>query len=124
MATQINTRLSDELEEKLNILVEHMKKEAPRGTDVTSSSVVRGGLEKFIEEREFEKEGIVLLPISLKHATDNDLMQLQHIAIGLTVEILRDINRSDNVCKSEKYISEVLGKINREIAIRKKDAEL
>lgn len=55
MATSINTRIPDELEEKLNILIKDMRKNLPRGVEVTMSSLVRGALEKLIDEYEDQK---------------------------------------------------------------------
>lgn len=49
MAT-LNARIPDELEEKLNILIKDMRKDLPRGAEVTMSSLVRGALEKLIDE--------------------------------------------------------------------------
>lgn len=55
MATSINARIPDELEEKLNILIKDMRKNLPRGVEVTMSSLVRGALEKLIDEYEDQK---------------------------------------------------------------------
>ena len=58
MATSINVRLSDDLEEKLKNTVESIKEKTPAGAEVNNSTVVRGALEDFIrrQEQDWNKE--------------------------------------------------------------------
>lgn len=48
----INIRISSELEGKLKELQKEISKDLPVGAEVTMSSLVRGALEKLIEEYE------------------------------------------------------------------------
>ena len=79
MATSINVRLSDELEESL-------KNATPRGAEVNNSTIVRGALEDFIENIEEEKEGTYKFPIPLnleKESGKKLKKKLQEIILSL-----------------------------------------
>lgn len=59
MATSINVRLSDELEEDLKRTVEEVKRDTPIGAEVNNSTIVRGALIEFMQKKEDRKNGIV-----------------------------------------------------------------
>ena len=86
MATSINVRLSDELEENLKKTVEEIKNATPRGAEVNNSTIVRGALEEFIENVEEEKRGIYKFPIYLnleKEEGEKLQKKLQEIILSL-----------------------------------------
>lgn len=51
MATSINLRINDELEQKLNEKVEELKRRSPIGAEVNKSTVVRGALIQFLNKK-------------------------------------------------------------------------
>lgn len=57
MATSINLRINDELEERLKEKVEEIKKISPLGAEVNNSTLVRGALVDFFEKLDKEKNG-------------------------------------------------------------------
>ena len=59
MATSINLRLNDELEQRLKEKVEEIKKVTPLGAEVNNSTVVRGALVDFFEK--IDKDFLSLL---------------------------------------------------------------
>ena len=94
MATSINVRLSDELEERLKKSVEEIKNNTPRGAEVNNSTVVRGALEEFIEKTEEEKKGIYKFPISLnldEEESKNLQSKLKEIILSLGSKKEEDI---------------------------------
>lgn len=115
MATSINTRLSDELEDKLNILIEDVKKVAPRGTEVTASSIMRGGLEKFVEEKEFEKKDIILVPIPLNEMSKETLIDIDLALRAISIELLKNYSKTELIKKADNYLHESISKISAKI---------
>lgn len=86
MATSINVRLSDELENNLKKTVEEIKSSTPRGAEVNNSTVVRGALEEFIEKTEEEKQGIYKFPVYLnleKEEGENLKKKIEKIVLTL-----------------------------------------
>ncbi|EHI96991.1 hypothetical protein CDLVIII_0253 [Clostridium sp. DL-VIII] len=81
MATSINVRLSDELEEKLKSTVEEVKKKTPLGAEVNNSTIVRGALEDFIKKIENEEKGIKTVSYNFSEL-ENEEKEL---------EVLRDL---------------------------------
>lgn len=110
MATSINTRISDELEKKLNEVQEDIKLKAPRGAEVTYSSIVRGGLEKLIEEHEEEKKGIVTVKYDLKSMTNDEIEFLEMHLTNLYKMILDNRSNENPLIKedNETYYREML----------------
>lgn len=94
MATSINVRLSDELENKLKNTVEEIKNTTPRGAEVNNSTVVRGALEEFMEKAEEEKKGIYKFPIPLnleKEEGEKLQKKLKEIILSLSNSKEEDI---------------------------------
>lgn len=75
----INVRISSELEDKLEELQKEISKDLPRGAEVTMSSLVRGALEKLIEEYEEEKNFIVTTKTPLLEASREELKCLKEL---------------------------------------------
>lgn len=76
MATSLNIRLDDEREEKLKELVEDLRIKKQLGAEINNSTVIRGALDKFIEENENEKKGIKRINVSLNSLTEKELNYL------------------------------------------------
>ena len=49
---QVRARIPNKLKERLDNIMEKMKKNLPRGAEINISSVIRGSLEKFVEDAE------------------------------------------------------------------------
>lgn len=109
MATSINVRLSDELEENLKKTVEEIKNSTPRGAEVNNSTVVRGALEEFIEKTEEEKQGIYKFPIYLNLEKEEG-QKLQ--------EKLQEIILSLGNSKEEDILSVHLEMIYQKLSLR------
>lgn len=114
MATSINTRIPDELEEKLNMLIKDIRKDLPRGVEVTMSSLVRGGLEKLIDEYEEENNFIVTTKTPLLEASRDELKCLRELKIheklrflSVSVEELDPKSRQKIGSKIEKDINNI-----------------
>ena len=108
MATSINVRLSDELEQKLKKSVEEIKNNTPRGAEVNNSTVVRGALEEFMEKTEEEKKGIYKFPILLNvNNFDGEKLQKK----------LKEIILSLDNTKEEEILSAHLEMIYQKLSI-------
>ena len=78
MATSINFRINDKLEQKLNETVEELKKTSPLGAEVNASTVVRGALTEFLtkfEEREKEPWGYDMKTKQITARVDEQLLE-------------------------------------------------
>lgn len=113
MATSINLRLNDELEQRLKEKVEEIKKVTPLGAEVNNSTVVRGALVDFFERIDREKNGqkdISFYPNQLS----ND--ELKNISNAFD-EILANI---DNFIPEEKaghyFVFDLLTMISNQLA--------
>lgn len=84
----INVRISSELEDKLEKLQKEISKDLPRGAEVTMSSLVRGALEKLIEEYEEEKNFILTTKTPLLEASKDELKCLKELKIHERFRVL------------------------------------
>lgn len=78
MATSINFRINDKLEQKLKETVEELKKTSPLGAEVNASTVVRGALIEFLtkfEEREKEPWGYDMKTKQISARVDEQLLE-------------------------------------------------
>lgn len=97
MATSINVRLSDELEEKLKSTVEEVKKKTPLGAEVNNSTIVRGALEDFIKKIENEEKGMKIVSYNFSEL-ENEEKELE-----VLMNILKDMsNMLGNVKNEDK----------------------
>lgn len=103
----INVRISSELEDKLEKLQKEISKDLPRGAEVTMSSLVRGALEKLIEEYEEEKNFILTTKTPLLEASKDELKCLEELKIHESLRV------TDKFIKSEDSIS--TQKLNKKI---------
>lgn len=87
MATSINLRLNDELEERLKEKVEEIKKNTPLGAEVNNSTVVRGALIEFFNKLEEEKKEIITVKFDLKAISDKEKLEKLQEA----TELLSDV---------------------------------
>ncbi|SCI53424.1 Uncharacterised protein [uncultured Clostridium sp.] len=108
----INVRISSELEDKLEELQKEISKDLPRGAEVTMSSLVRGALEKLIEEYEEEKNFIVTTKTPLLEASRGELECLKEIKIHERLRVL-----SGNVEESDfKSRQKIESKIKKDLS--------
>lgn len=77
MATSINVRLSDDLEEKLKKTVELLKKETPLGAEVNNSTIVRGALEEFINKIDDKEKGVYNYYLELGDLSNEQLKEIR-----------------------------------------------
>lgn len=110
MATSINIRLSDELEEKLKKTVEEVKDQTPLGAEVNNSTVVRGALEDFIKKIEEEKEGIKNVSYNLSAIDNEKELEKFDKLLECMFEVIKE-NNSLETGVSEKILLSILTKI-------------
>ena len=79
MATSINLRINDELEERLKSKVEEIKKVTPLGAEVNNSTVVRGALIDFFNKIDRENEGERTVKFNLKSLSDKDIKEMDDL---------------------------------------------
>lgn len=114
MAT-INVRISSELEKKLEELQNEISKNLPRGAEVTMSSLVRGALEKLIDEHEEEKKFIITTKTPLLEADEAELKCLKELKIHESLRVTDKFIESEgsiSTQKLDKKIEEDQYKIN------------
>lgn len=76
MATSINLRINDGLEQKLKEKVEEIKKDTPLGAEVNNSTVVRGALIEFFNKIDKEKAGERNVNFNFSKLSDEDLKEM------------------------------------------------
>lgn len=85
MATSLNVRLSDDMEERLNETLKNIQTTTPLGAEATNSTIVRAALEDFFKKIEEEKKGIVNFSFNLGDFKKEDLEEsLELISTMLT----------------------------------------
>ena len=96
MATSINVRLSDELEEKLKSTVEEVKKKTPLGAEVNNSTIVRGALEDFFKRIEEEEKGIKNVSYNLSE------LENEETELKILMNMLEDMSNMLGDVKNEE----------------------
>ena len=92
---------------------------------------MRGGLEKFVEEKEFEKEDIILVPIPLNEMSKETLIDIdlapvsythldvykrQDLALrAISIELLKNYSKTELIKKADNYLHESISKISAKI---------
>lgn len=84
----INTRISDELQKKLDEAIKEVKKKLPRGAEVNTSSIMRSSLEKFVEDTEKEKKKIITVDFPLNDMVDEEQSELYDFLSGFYKKIV------------------------------------
>lgn len=84
----MNIRISSELEEKMKKLQTEVARNLPRGAEVTMSSLVRGAIEKLIEEFEEEKNFIITTKTPLLEASKEELECLKELKVHERLRVL------------------------------------
>lgn len=79
MATSINLRINDELEERLKRKVEEIKKVTPLGAEVNNSTVVRGALIEFFNKIDRENEGERKVKFNFRKLSDKDIEEMDDL---------------------------------------------
>lgn len=105
MATSINLRINDELENKLKEKVKEIKKVTPVGAEVNNSSIVRGALVDFFNKIDRENAGEKTVKYNLKKLSDEELKEIE----SLLSDSLDLINAK---CESEKVLFLLSGILN------------
>lgn len=110
----INARISSELEAKLEELQMEISKDLPRGAEVSMSSLVRGALEKLIDEYEEENNFIVTTKTPLLEASRDELKCLRELKLheklrflSVSAEELGSKSRQKIGSKIEKDINNI-----------------
>lgn len=113
MATSINLRLNDELEQRLKEKVKEIKKVTPLGAEVNNSTVVRGALVDFFEKIDKEKNGEKSISFYPNQFSNEELKNISNAFD----EILSNI---DNFIEEEKtghyFVFDLLTMISNQLA--------
>lgn len=107
MATSINVRLSDELEEKLKKTVEELKKETPLGAEVNNSTIVRGALEEFIINQELKRKGIKEYTLSVGEMSNYELKQAHDMVSGMIKSIDIEALGVESINNLPKHLADI-----------------
>lgn len=107
MATSINVRLSDELEEKLKKTVEELKKETPLGAEVNNSTIVRGALEEFIINQELKRKGIKEYTLSVGEMSNYELKQAHDMVSGMLKSIDIEALGVESINNLPKHLADI-----------------
>lgn len=76
----IRARISDELKKDVDMLEQKLKNEAMKGAEVTTSSIVRGAIENFIDEH---KENTVTIKLDTNCLSKNEIFLLEECLMAL-----------------------------------------
>lgn len=79
MATSINLRLNDELEQRLKEKVEEIKKVTPLGAEINNSTVVRGALTEFFNKIDRENDGERSVKFNFKKLSVKDIEEMDDL---------------------------------------------
>lgn len=71
----IRARVSDELEEKIEKIIEDVRKEAVLGSEINLSTVIRYALDNYIKEYEERKKEILTVKFDLKAINDKEKLE-------------------------------------------------
>lgn len=106
----LNVRLTDELEGQLKEVIAEVKKKAPRGAEVNSSTIVRGALEEFFNKLQDEKKGVQTARFNFSELKAGELQTLMDLITTLT----KSLGPVDNQDKgTAKYLlSSLLIQVN------------
>lgn len=110
MATSINVRLSDELEENLKNIIEEVRHKTPLGAEVGNSTVVRGALQDFINKVQDEKKGIKNISYNLSEIQNEKELERFNKLLDSLIKVVKDSKFSDKGI-SEKLLLGILTKI-------------
>lgn len=110
MATSINVRLSDELEENLKNIIEEVRHKTPLGAEVGNSTVVRGALQDFINKVQDEKKGIKNISYNLSEIQNEKELERFNKLLDSLIKVVKDSKFSDKGI-SEKILLSILTKI-------------
>lgn len=113
MATSINLRLNDELEQRLKRKVEEIKKVTPLGAEVNNSTVVRGALIDFFEKIDKENNGEKKISFYPNQFSNEELSNIEKAIDGL-------IENLDSTLSEDKagywFVFDLLTMISNKIA--------
>lgn len=80
----IRARVSDELEEKIQNIIDEVQKEAVGGVEINMSTVIRYALDNYIKEYEERKNEVITLKFNLSNISDYKLNKLEEISSELS----------------------------------------
>lgn len=73
----IRARVSDELEEKIQNIIDEVQKEAVGGVEINMSTVIRYALDNYIKEYEERKKGIEVVKFNIDEFSNEQLKKIQ-----------------------------------------------
>ena len=103
----MNIRISSELEEKMKKLQTEVARNLPRGAEVTMSSLVRGAIEKLIEEFEEEKNFIITTKTPLLEASKEELECLRELKLHERLRVLEEGLKDEDFKSKERLSSKI-----------------
>lgn len=73
----IRARVSDELEERIENIINEVREEAVGGVEINLSTVIRYALDNYIKEYEERKQGIEVIKFNLDELSDEQLKSVR-----------------------------------------------
>ena len=100
----INIRIPSELEEKMEKLQTEISSNLPRGAEVTMSSLIRGAIEKLVEEFEDKENLVITTKTPLLKASKDELNCLKELKVNEKLRVLEE-DLEDKDFKSRERLS-------------------
>lgn len=109
----IRARVSDELEEKIEKIIEEVREEAVGGVEINLSTVIRYALDNYIKEYEERKKGIEVVKFNINELSNEQLIKIQKA----TKSIIEDenIDKVDNGIFKKQLLNVYNKSIHKEI---------
>lgn len=109
----IRARVSDELEERIEKIIEEVKEESFGGIEINLSTVIRYALDNYIKEYEERKQGIEVVKFNINELSDEQLTKIQK-ATKLIVDD-ENIDKVDNGNLKKQLLNVHYKSIHKEI---------
>lgn len=114
----IRARVSDELEERLEDIIEEVKKESVGGVEINMSTVIRYALDNYIKEYEERKKGISTVKFNINEITSKEKLEAIKEAANTLSEVfsvgyVEDVNVAVDLFKLSNSIDYRLFELNK-----------
>lgn len=103
----INVRVSSELEGKMLAIQNKIAEKLPRGAEITMSSLVRGAMEKLIEEFEAEQDLVIITKTPLLKASKDELNCLRELKVNEKLRVLEEGLKDEDFKSRERLSSKI-----------------
>ncbi len=99
---RIQTRVSEELGNKIEDLIRRLSLKADRGMEVSSSSITRSALSEFVENVEKEENDVVTVDIPLNDLSPDEISTIQNALMKVSRDFMNRRGEENPIIKEDE----------------------